>query len=193
MTSTKLTRDPSLVKLTTERTVIRMPNPDEALNVLHFFERNRAHLERWEPTRPSEFYTETYWTERLTASQNEFREDCSCRCFIFRTDEVIGSINFNNIVRGAFQACHLGYSLDENEQGQGLMREALSACIAFAFGELHLHRLMANYQPINERSATLLKRLGFSVEGYARDYLFLNGAWRDHILTSLTNGIRQPG
>lgn len=46
---------------------------------------------------------------------------------------------------------------------------------------------MANYLPQNQRSAALLKRLGFSVEGYARDYLKINGEWQDHILTSLVN------
>ncbi|MFD2447620.1 GNAT family N-acetyltransferase [Vogesella fluminis] len=67
------------------------------------------------------------------------------------------------------------------------MREAVEAVIAFAFGTLKLHRVQANYQPENERSAALLKRLGFQIEGHARDYLFLNGAWRDHVLTSLIN------
>jgi ribosomal-protein-alanine N-acetyltransferase len=46
---------------------------------------------------------------------------------------------------------------------------------------------MATYQPANERSGKLLKNLGFVVEGYARDYLRINGQWRDHILTGLTN------
>ena len=50
-----------------------------------------------------------------------------------------------------------------------------------------MHRVMASYIPVNERSGRLLKKLGFIVEGYARDYIYINGSWRDHILTSLVN------
>jgi [ribosomal protein S5]-alanine N-acetyltransferase len=35
----------------------------------------------------------------------------------------------------------------------------------------------------------LLARLGFVVEGVAKEYLFIDGAWRDHVLTAL----RAPG
>lgn len=56
--------------------------------------------------------------------------------------------------------------------------------VDFAFEALGLHRVMANYQPANERSGRFLRRLGFVPEGYARDYLYINGMWRDHILTS---------
>jgi ribosomal-protein-alanine N-acetyltransferase len=67
------------------------------------------------------------------------------------------------------------------------MSEALRAGIAYVFETLGFHRIQANHLPANERSARLLRRLGFSVEGYARDYLYINGAWRDHVLTSLTS------
>jgi [ribosomal protein S5]-alanine N-acetyltransferase len=67
------------------------------------------------------------------------------------------------------------------------MFEALTVVIAYAFNDMGLHRIMANYIPTNERSGRLLRRLGFVVEGYARDYLFLAGNWQDHILTSLIN------
>jgi ribosomal-protein-alanine N-acetyltransferase len=46
---------------------------------------------------------------------------------------------------------------------------------------------MANYMPHNERSKNVLKRLGFVQEGYAKEYLLINGQWQDHILTSITN------
>ncbi len=67
------------------------------------------------------------------------------------------------------------------------MTEALQVAISYVFTELNMHRIMASYIPHNQRSGMLLKRLGFVVEGYARDYLMINGQWQDHILTSLTN------
>jgi ribosomal-protein-alanine N-acetyltransferase len=100
---------------------------------------------------------------------------------------ILGICNLTNIVRGAFQACHLGYSLDKDQQGKGLMSEALTLAIQYAFSELRLHRIEANYLPTNVRSANLLRRHGFDVNGYARDYLYIDGGWKDHVLTSLSN------
>jgi ribosomal-protein-alanine N-acetyltransferase len=67
------------------------------------------------------------------------------------------------------------------------MTEALKPALRFMFMDMNLHRIGANYMPRNQRSGNLLRRLGFVVEGYARDYLLINGTWEDHILTSLTN------
>ena len=104
---------------------------------------------------------------------------------------VIGFVNLNNIVRGAFQACHLGYALGEKYQSRGLMTEALRALIDYAFTDMQLHRIMANYISDNERSAVVLKNLGFVEEGRAQEYLKINGRWQDHILTSLINPATQ--
>lgn len=81
----------------------------------------------------------------------------------------------------------MGYALAENEQGQGYMTEALQVAVEYVFKELNMHRVMANYIPQNQRSGNVLMRLGFVVEGYAREYLLINGQWQDHTLTSLTN------
>ena len=72
------------------------------------------------------------------------------------------------------------------------MYEALRASLDYVFQVLNLHRVMANFMPHNARSNGLLRRLGFTVEGYARDYLYIDGAWRDHVLTSLTNPEWKP-
>ncbi len=80
----------------------------------------------------------------------------------------------------------LGYSIDAAHEGRGLMHEALTAALADAFGpRVGLHRVQANVRPENTRSLHLLARLGFGIEGVAKEYLFIDGAWRDHVLTAL--------
>ncbi len=73
-----------------------------------------------------------------------------------------------------------------------MMSEALSRAIPFVFDAFRLHRIQANYVPTNERSGRVLRELGFVVEGYARDYLFVGGRWRDHVLTALINPAAPP-
>lgn len=175
----------------TKRLLLTLPSIEAAPLLLRYFEENREHLSRWSPPTPDGFYTEGYWRERLERARAEFVQDKSMQLVFFEreqpTGRVVGVCNFSAFIRGAFQACYLGYSIDYRDEGRGLMREALSAAIRYAFEDLRLHRIMANYVPTNERSGRLLRKLGFTIEGYARDYLFINGEWRDHVLTSLTN------
>lgn len=74
--------------------------------------------------------------------------------------EIIGIANFSNVVRGSFHACYLGYSIGQKWQGQGLMYEALTVAIRYMQRTQHIHRIMANYMPHNQRSGNLLARLG---------------------------------
>jgi len=67
------------------------------------------------------------------------------------------------------------------------MKQLCAYVISFAFKELGLNRVMANYMPKNIRSECLLRSLGFEREGFARKYLCINGKWEDHVLTSLIN------
>ncbi|WP_437335739.1 GNAT family N-acetyltransferase [Sorangium sp. So ce394] len=186
----------SSVCIETPRLRLLLPPLDFAGRYLAYFERNREHLARWDPPRPEGFYTEAFWRERLLRDHDDFAADRALRLALqwrgAPDGEVIGVCNFTQFVRGAFQAATLGYSLDQRAVGAGVMFEALEAAIAYMFDALGFHRVMANYLPHNERSGRLLRRLGFVVEGYARDYLFIDGAWRDHVLTALTNPRSAP-
>jgi len=102
-------------------------------------------------------------------------------------DQVIGTVGVSNIVRGPFQAAYLGYNISQDQQGKGLMTEALTAVIDYVFTEINLHRLMANYRPENLASARVLEKLNFTIEGFAKNYLMVDDQWCDHVLTSLTN------
>ncbi len=175
----------------TERLLLTIGPASAAARYASFCVDNEEHLARWEPPRPEGYFTETYWRRRIEKNFDEFVRGESLRLAVFRRGDpdgpVLGRVNFGQFVRGGFQSCFLGYSLDRRCVGRGLMSEALAAAIPFVFDELELHRIQANYVPTNERSGRVLRRLGFVVEGYARDYLFIGGAWRDHVLTALIN------
>ncbi|MDQ3026688.1 MAG: GNAT family N-acetyltransferase [Pseudomonadota bacterium] len=183
-----------LPEIETPRLAVRLARPGMQSAIARFLEVNFAgHLDRWSPPPAPAFFTVAFWAERLTGSVEEFHSDRAVR-FVLQPREadldrapVLGTCNYTNIVRGAFHGCHLGYQIARSHQGQGLMEEALRAANAFMFDAMRMHRIMANYRPENERSRRLLERLGFEHEGLARNYLFIDGAWRDHVLTSLTH------
>lgn len=142
-----------------------------------------------EPLRTDAFYQLNAIQQRLADMEKQMQSANALHLLLFYPDtkDIIGECNFTNIIRGPFNACFLGFSLDQNEQGKGIMQEALETAIEYMFANQKLHRIMANYIPENHRSGNLLKRLRFEEEGRARKYLKINGQWADHILTARIN------
>jgi ribosomal-protein-alanine N-acetyltransferase len=177
--------------LRTDRLILTLPAPSTAEQHLRFAEENAQHLSPWEPPAPEGYFTLPFWRTRLEKNLREFHKGESVRFAIFwRRDPkspLLGNCNFSNLVWGAWHCATLGYRLDHRVEGKGVMTEAVAVATKYMFEEQGFHRIQANYRPTNERSGKVLRRLGFAVEGYARDYLFIDGAWRDHVLTSLTN------
>ena len=176
-------------RIVTKRLLLRLACQEDVTNILKYYTDNKAYLTPFYPTWSEPFFTVKYWHTEVEIATKEFLQGQSLRLLIFSQNEstIIGIINYRNFIRGVAQFCTVGYSLAEKEQGKGYMTEALQASIDYVFEELKMHRIMANYMPHNQSSGNLLKRLGFVVEGYARDYLLINNQWQDHILTSLTN------
>jgi [ribosomal protein S5]-alanine N-acetyltransferase len=176
--------------LESQRLIVRMADREDVPKILDYFTSNKIYFTPYYPSWQDEFFTEEYWQLQVEVNYQEFSKDRSLRLFILpknNPNQIIGTLNFSNFVRGVAQYCNVGYSLAEQEQGNGYMTEAMQQAIKYVFEELKMHRISANYMPHNQRSGNLLKRLGFVVEGYARDYLLINGKWEDHILTSLIN------
>lgn len=182
----------ALPVLTTARLRVAHVQPGYEAETVAFFTRNRDHFARWDPPAPADFYSVDFWDRSTARSIEEFVADRAVRFDLFDASpahrhRVIGRLGFSQIFRGPFQACTLGYQIDRAYEGQGLMREALTAAIAYMFDVKGLHRIQANHLPENARSAALLARLGFVREGLAKDYLFIGDAWRDHVLNALVN------
>jgi ribosomal-protein-alanine N-acetyltransferase len=180
--------------LRTQRLRLEPLVPEYAEAACAYYARNRAHLDPWEPARAPDFFTAAYHRREL---ERTWREQLAGSCARFAvhvgaSDDLVGIINLWQIRRGNLQVAVIGYSLDAVHEGHGYMTEAAGAVVEYGFGALNLHRIETSYHPTNERSGRVLRRLGFVVEGYARDYLRINGDWRDAILVSLTNPNWQP-
>ena len=109
-------------ELNTARLQLRLGTTDDIPAILHYYLVNLAYLAPFEPQRPASFYTRDFWKTVLAARESDFYADQGVKLLIFlraEPDQVIGTINLNTIVRGAFQAATLGYGLSAQHQGQG--------------------------------------------------------------------------
>lgn len=183
------------VRLVTDRMVVRLVYERDAWRLADYYAENRHFLKPWEPSRDESYYSHSGWQARLAMMEEMHQQQSAFYFALMDADEkeILGIANYSNVVRGAFNACYLGYSLSDKSQGQGLMFEALTATTRYMLRAQSLHRIMANYMPHNQRSGDLLARLGFEKEGYAKDYLLIDGQWQDHVLTALTNKDWRPG
>jgi ribosomal-protein-alanine N-acetyltransferase len=183
-------REPAQVCIETERLILRVAVPGDERKMADFYRRNREFLQPYSPTFDEELFSVRGWQDRIDATIAEYRAGKGLRLILVakaELDGVVGIANFTMITGFPTFTCNLGYSVDECRQGKGLMTEALSAANRYVFQELRLHRIEANYMPRNEASGRVLEKLGFVREGYAKDYILIDGRWEDHVRTALTN------
>lgn len=149
---------------------------------------SRPHLTAWEPDWRDEEMTQKAFRNRVKAYWREMRRGNALPLFVFRKrdDTLVGGVSLTNIRLGASRSATIGYWIGSPFIRQGLTHAAVVAMLDHAFGAMQLNRIEAACQPENIASRQLLEKIGFQKEGVARDYLFINGAWRDHFLFAIT-------
>ena len=169
--------------LETDRLFLQSPNETDPDAVCAYYRANWSFLKSFEPPRPADFFTPEGQRILLDGQIRSWAEDRAYRfCLLVKDSrEVVGSAALNEVVRGPFQSCFLGYQLDAAHRGQGLMPEAVRRIVRFAFEELDLHRIEGNVMPRNRASIAVLEKCGFACEGLSRKYLNINGVWEDHL------------
>ena len=180
-----------LARLHTARLVLQAPRVDLGSAVADYLKRNRAHFAPWDPPSSPQIYGAAFQRAAQADAASAFAEGSAYRWWLSPRDDpgrVIGSVHFSNVARGAMHGTTLGYGLDVQAVGAGLMTEALAEAIRAVFSpRINLHRIQASWLPHNLRSGAVLQRLDFHDEGLARDYLFIGGRWRDHRIFALLN------
>ncbi|HHX8490489.1 TPA: ribosomal protein S5-alanine N-acetyltransferase [Vibrio diabolicus] len=174
--------------------LLRTAEIGDADMIAEYFQANREYLKPFEPKREEAFFSVNGWLQKLIKLNELHRMGLGYYCLLVRasSSEMLGTISFSNLSRFPFYSCNVGYSLAEKAQGHGYMRRGLTMACDYMFNVQKLHRIQAGYMPHNKRSEAVLEHVGFNREGYAKDYLLINGEWQDHVLTSLINPNWQP-
>ncbi|MBX7443677.1 MULTISPECIES: GNAT family N-acetyltransferase [unclassified Arthrobacter] len=162
--------------------VLRPVQELDARALAEAFQRNRTHLAPWEPIRPETFYTVHGQREVITRQRGELAAGTALPMVLARGSSIVGLLTLSSIVRGAFQNAHLGYWIDQAQQGSGVMTAAVAAAADIAKAVLNLHRLEAATLVHNTASQRVLEKNGFESYGTARGYLRIAGQWQDHRL-----------
>jgi [ribosomal protein S5]-alanine N-acetyltransferase len=173
-----------------EGVVLRGPQMADFQAWAEVREASRKFLTPWEPTWPSDDLTRPAFRQRLRRYAEDMRTDQAYPFFLFRTEDnaLIGGLALANIRRGVAQAGSLGYWIGAPFARKGFMSAGVRAFIPFVFEVLRLHRLEAACIPTNQASIGLLEKTGFQHEGYAREFLCINGIWQDHLLYARLQG-----
>jgi [ribosomal protein S5]-alanine N-acetyltransferase len=164
--------------------LLRMPQATDYADWTALREASRDFLTPWEPTWPADDLNRSAFRRRIRRYAEDLRTDQGYAFLIIRSSDnaLVGGLTLANIRRGVAQAGSLGYWMGQPFARQGYMTAAVRAIVPFAFATLRLHRLEAACIPTNAGSIRLLEKTGFVREGYAREYLCINGIWQDHLL-----------
>ncbi len=158
---------------------LREPNREDKIAFLEMTQRSTHFHTPWvEPPRTEQEFN-AYLERHQLSNQKSF-------LVLIEQKTIVGVFNLNEIVRGCFQSAYLGFYSAAEFAGKGWMSKGLKLILQHAFTEMGLHRLEANIQPPNTPSLHLVKKNGFSQEGFSPRYLKIDKVWRDHERWAIT-------
>jgi len=169
-----------LVELEGPNVTLKILTAGNSEELLEYYKKNKKHLEPFEPIKDSNFYTVENQRKILNKNYREFLNGVTIELGIFKEEKLIGKIKLSRILHGSFKNGIVGYSIDEDEQGKGYMKECVHLFLKYAFYECDLHRIEASALVNNEKSRGVLTACGFKMTGINEKYLLINGKWMDH-------------
>ena len=149
--------------------------------------RNAAWLKPWDATvPPGADARPTSFGSLVRRLNRQAREGTTFPFAVEVGGRFAGQVTVNNVVRGSAQFASVGYWLDREHAGHGVMPTAVALVIDHCFTAAGLHRIEIAIRPENSNSLRVVEKLGLREIGYAPKFLHIDGAWRDHRIYAVT-------
>jgi len=157
-------------------------------------ERNADWLRPWEATLPQpDPGAPVTFAAMIRQGNREARAGRALPFGIFFQGRLAGQLTVGGIAWSSLRTCHVGYWIDQDHAGQGIMPRSVALAGDLCFRQLQLHRMEINIRPENAASLAVVRKLGFRNEGLRARYLHIDGRWCDHWSFALTADERPGG
>jgi [ribosomal protein S5]-alanine N-acetyltransferase len=151
--------------------------------------RNEAWLSPWEPSSNEPWavrHSVAAYPTLLSRLRRLAHAGSALPWALTNDGRLVGQLSVVNVVRGASLSGQIGYWIDQEMAGRGIMPTAVALAVDHCFGPVGLHRIQVDVRPENVASRRVMTKLGFREEALFRRYLDIDGGWRDHVGYALT-------
>lgn len=149
-------------------------------------ERNRDWLRPWDATDPDRPVRQIPFAALRRWNEQQARLGLYLPLVITVRGRAVGQITAGPIQYGALRSAVLGYWIDREQAGAGLVPRSVALVIDHLFAELGIHRIEVTVRPENASSLRVVQKLHLRPEGLRRSAIHVDGTWRDHLVFALT-------
>jgi ribosomal-protein-alanine N-acetyltransferase len=146
---------------------------------------NREWLRPWEATNPHGPISFDFRSQ-IRALLRQLESSDGMPFVILYQGEIVGQLNVANILHGSVSSCVIGYWIAPEVAGLGITPTAVALAMDYMFNAVGLHRVEIDIRPENGASIRVVQKLGLRYEGLKKNYIHINGDWRDHYVFALT-------
>ena len=154
--------------------------------------RNRDWLQPWEASLPPEASLITDVPATFGQMVRRMRKDAragrALPWAIIVDGRFVGQLTVGGITYGSLRSAYIGYWIDKDVAGRGIMPAAVAMACDFCLDVLRLHRVEINIRPENMASLRVVEKIGLRKEGERPKYLHIDGDWRDHVTYVVMSG-----
>ncbi|MBR4515502.1 MAG: GNAT family N-acetyltransferase [Lachnospiraceae bacterium] len=148
----------------TDRLILAIELPEIADKVLEFYIKNASTFERYEPTRPEDFYTLEYHQQAMEGELSLYDMGSFVRYYIYTKDDpdiIVGALNFNVKFDTDTSFVEIGYKIDSDYRNLGIATEAVREGLRIMHDYYNINRFDMRILPNNYPSKKVAKKLGF--------------------------------